>query len=191
MRETRFVLIRHAESVWNAAGRWQGHADPPLSERGRAQAEALAADLAPLGIEVLLASDLARAAQTASIVGEAIGCEPVFDARLRELNIGRWAGLTREEIARRDADALARFEAGDLDARAGGAESRRELRARTRAAVQLRGQQHAGRLVALVVHLGVIGSLRPGLLLANAAWHLLDAGELAAPAPDATRAACG
>ena len=74
MRETRFVLIRHAESVWNAAGRWQGHADPPLSERGRAQAEALAADLAPLGIEVLLASDLARAAQTASIVGEAIGC---------------------------------------------------------------------------------------------------------------------
>ena len=45
MTESRLWLIRHAESTWNAAGRWQGQADPPLSEKGRAQARQLAESL--------------------------------------------------------------------------------------------------------------------------------------------------
>jgi broad specificity phosphatase PhoE len=177
--DTRFVLVRHAESIWNAAGRWQGQADPPLSQRGRAQAEALGSELTAQGIEVLLASDLARAVQTAAILGKAVGLEPTFDARLRELDVGRWAGLTRAEIERRDPDALTRFEAGDPDVRAGGGESRRELRSRMREVVRQQSRQHAGRLVAVVAHLGAIAALRPGLLLANAGWCLTDASEIA------------
>ena len=189
MRETRFLLIRHAESIWNAAGRWQGHADPPLSARGRTQAEALGSELAAQGIEILLASDLVRAAQTAAILGKALGLEPTVDARLRELDIGRWAGLTRAEIAQRDPDELTRFETGDPDVRAGGGESRRELRSRVREFVQQRSRQHAGRLVAVVAHLGAIRAMRPGLLLANTGWCLTTAGEIAKLAPDAAPAA--
>jgi broad specificity phosphatase PhoE len=147
--------------------------------------------LAPRGIDVLLASDLARAAQTAAILGKAIGLDPIFVARLRELDIGRWAGLTRAEIERREPDALARFEAGDPDVRAGGGESRRELRSRMCDVVRQQSRQHAGRLVALVAHLGVVGALRPGLVLANAGWCLTAASEFAALAPGAAPEARG
>jgi probable phosphoglycerate mutase len=191
MRETRFLLIRHAESIWNAAGRWQGHADPPLSARGRIQAEALGSELAARGIEILLASDLVRAAQTAAILGQRLGLEATLDARLRELDIGRWAGLTRAEIARRDPDGLARFEIGDPEVRAGGGESRHELRGRVREFVQQRSRQHAGRLVAVVAHLGAIRAMRPGLRLANTGWCLTTASEIAKLAPDAAPAARG
>ncbi len=179
MPDTRFLLIRHAESTWNAAGRWQGHADLPLSARGRAQAEALGSELEGQGIDVLLASDLLRAAQTAAILGKALGLEPMLDARLRELDIGRWAGLTRAEIAQRDPEALARFETGDPDARAGGGESRRELHGRVREFARQQSRQHAGRLVAVVAHMGAIRALRPGVLLANTGWCLTAASEIA------------
>jgi broad specificity phosphatase PhoE len=90
---TSFLLIRHAESEWNAAGRWQGHGDPPLSARGREQAAALARELEGEGVEVLIASDLARSAQTAAILGARWGLAPTPDARLREIDVGRWTGL--------------------------------------------------------------------------------------------------
>lgn len=179
MPETRFLLIRHAESTWNAAGRWQGHADLPLSARGRAQAEALGPELAAQGVEILFTSDLLRAAQTAAILGRALGLEPLVDARLRELDIGCWAGFTRGEIAERDPEALARFEAGDPDVRAGGGESRRALRSRVRGFAQQQSQEHAGRVVALVAHMGALRALRPGLLLANTGWCLTTASEIA------------
>jgi broad specificity phosphatase PhoE len=191
MSETRFLLIRHAESTWNATGRWQGHADLPLSARGRVQAEALGVELAGHGIEVLLTSDLARAAQTAAILGKALGLEPTRDACLRELDIGCWSGFTRAEIAEREPEALARFESGDPDVRVGGGESRRQLRSRVRRFVQEQSRQHAGRLVAIVAHMGALRALRPGLLLANTGWCLMSAGEIGKPAPGGTAAAGG
>ncbi|MEE9609299.1 MAG: histidine phosphatase family protein [Myxococcota bacterium] len=170
MPETCIVLIRHAESTWNAAGRWQGQADPPLSAHGRRQAAALAGELAGEGIERLIASDLERAAQTASILGEALGLAAQLDPRLRELDVGRWTGLTRSEIERLDPDLLARFEAGEADARPGGGESRREIRGRVRAALPSLAAEHPGRRVAVVTHLGAIRALLPGTELANAGW---------------------
>ena len=59
-----FLLIRHAESSWNASGRWQGQADPPLSPAGRRQADALAGVLADASLDALLSSDLGRALET-------------------------------------------------------------------------------------------------------------------------------
>jgi broad specificity phosphatase PhoE len=177
--EALFILIRHAESEWNASGRWQGQADPPLSAAGRRQAAALARALAGESLEVLVASDLARAAETARILGAALGLTPGLDPRLRELDVGRWAGLTREQIARDEAQALARFEAGDPDARPGGGETRRELRARVRSAAAALARQHAGRRVALVTHLGVVRALLPCTELANAEWRRVPATEIA------------
>jgi broad specificity phosphatase PhoE len=94
---TRVLIVRHGQSTWNADGRWQGHADPPLSSLGEAQAAA-AADVVP-EVDLVMASDLARARQTAEIIAAARGLGPVrFDARLRERDSGDWTGFTREEI---------------------------------------------------------------------------------------------
>lgn len=100
---SRLLLVRHGQSTWNADGRWQGKADPPLSELGVRQAEAVAAALAPAGptgyeIGGLWTSPLARAWGTAKIVGGLIGLDPVVDARLEERDAGEWTGLTRVEI---------------------------------------------------------------------------------------------
>lgn len=97
---TRFLLVRHAQSVWNATGRWQGRADPPLTATGRQQAMAAAAALG--AVDAVIASPQERARDTAAIIAEAIGIGPVItDDRLVESDAGAWTGLTRAEI---DAD---------------------------------------------------------------------------------------
>jgi XTP/dITP diphosphohydrolase len=176
----QFVLIRHAESVWNAEERWQGQADPPLSARGVAQAEAIARGLAQQRADRLLCSDLQRARQTAEIVGRAIGLAPNADPRLRELDVGRWAGLTRGEIEVLDPEMLRRFEAEDPEVRAGGGESRAEIRARVRGAFRELACAHAGERVIVVTHLGVVRALRPDALLENAESVAISADELPA-----------
>ena len=176
---TRFVLVRHAQSTWNASGRWQGQADPPLSETGRAQAAALAPALVGEGIERILASDLRRAFETASILGQALGLEPSPDPRLRELDVGDWAGLTRSQIEARDPQLLARFDAGQPDAHPGGGESRSDIRRRVRAAAASIAASAPERCIALVTHLGVIRALLPGTELGNAEWCRAEADQLA------------
>jgi len=158
-------FVRHGESVWNAEGRWQGQADPPLTERGRHQARRAAERLADLGIAVLVASDLGRARETAQIVGAHLGIEPRFDPALRELDVGRWSGHPVAEVARRWPEELARFRGGDLALRAGGGESRLALRERALAAL-VRVAAAAAAPVAVVSHLGVLRALRPGAELA-------------------------
>jgi probable phosphoglycerate mutase len=172
-------LVRHAESTWNAAGRWQGQKDPPLSERGRRQAAELARALAGEGVETLITSDLARAFETASIVGRALGLRPRPEPALRELDAGTWSGLPRSEIARRDAQMLARFDSGDRNTPAGGGENRRDVALRARRALLAIAREDAGRRLAVVTHGGVIRSLLPDVRLANAEWHVASLGEIA------------
>lgn len=103
--ETRVLLVRHGQSEWNAEGRWQGQADPPLSDLGRRQA--LEAARACGAVDAIWSSDLQRAAETALIVADEIGVGPVVvDADLRERDAGEWSGLTRDEIDRRYPDFL-------------------------------------------------------------------------------------
>lgn len=93
------LVIRHAQSVWNQAGRWQGQADPPLSDQGTAAARAAAAALS--GVDYMVASDLDRARATAELMAEAMGTGPVeVDADWRERDAGAWQGLTQAEIER-------------------------------------------------------------------------------------------
>ncbi len=94
---TRVLLLRHGQSEWNAVGRWQGHADPPLTALGRAQALAASRSLGTL--DAALASDLIRARETAEVVTGQLGVGPVLiDERLRERDAGEWTGLTRAQI---------------------------------------------------------------------------------------------
>jgi broad specificity phosphatase PhoE len=172
---TTVWLIRHAESTWNARGLWQGHGDPPLSPRGRAQAQQLAARLAAGAAppERVIASDLARARETAALLAAALGVEIERDARLRELDVGAWTGRTRGEIAQRAPWLLRRFEAGDLDARPGGGETLRELERRARRALAEIAARHRGRRVALVTHQGIVRALASGAEIGHAEWRLL------------------
>ncbi|MBW2542695.1 MAG: histidine phosphatase family protein [Deltaproteobacteria bacterium] len=187
MSGTGPLLIRHAESHWNAEGRWQGHGDPPLSDRGVAQANALASELASEAIDVIVSSDLRRAAETAAILASARGLRPLLNPRLREIDIGAWQGLTRGQIERTAGDALRRFDGGDLEVRPGGGENLREMQRRAHSAVSELIDTHPGRRLAIVTHLGVIRALcgesfefDPGVeaALGNASWRYLARGRL-------------
>src|SRR4051812_18764843 len=94
---TDLLIVRHGQSEWNAIGRWQGHADPSLSELGRRQAFVAAASIG--AVDGIVSSDLLRAVETGAIIAEQLGVGPVVvDERLRERNAGEWTGLTRAEI---------------------------------------------------------------------------------------------
>ncbi len=94
---TEMLVIRHGQSTWNEEHRWQGQADPPLSEFGREQAGAAAQSIGD--VDVIVSSPQLRAAETASIIGAIIGVGPVqvVDG-LQERSAGVWSGLTRTEI---------------------------------------------------------------------------------------------
>lgn len=94
-------LARHGESDWNAANRFQGLVDRPLTERGRRQAEQLAEELAGRALDAVYSSPLRRALDTAAIVGTQLGHEPVAEPGLREIDVGAWAGLSRAEVEAR------------------------------------------------------------------------------------------
>ena len=175
------LCIRHAQSTMNAVGLWQGQANPPLSEEGREQAHGLGDRLAGESLSVLVASDLRRARETAEIAGRRLGIATRLESGLRELDVGDWSGLARDEIARRWPEDFARFRAGDLDVRAGGGETRRELRERAVAALRSLQQSYRGGRIAVVTHLGVIRTLSPGIQITNAEWFWLDMATLAGP----------
>jgi glucosyl-3-phosphoglycerate phosphatase len=100
----RLILLRHGESTWNAQGRMQGTADPPLSDAGRAQARALAPLLARLHPDAVVCSDLRRACETAAGLGLA---GAVADPRWREADLGRWAGRLAAEVVAEEPEAHA------------------------------------------------------------------------------------
>jgi broad specificity phosphatase PhoE len=107
---TTVHLARHGESDWNAAGRFQGHSDRPLTAVGRRQAKALADELAATAeLSAVYSSPLRRAFETAAVVGARVGVDPVPLDELREVDVGDWAGLSRGEVEARFPDAFRRW----------------------------------------------------------------------------------
>lgn len=102
---TTFLLARHGETDWNFERRVQGHADRPLNDTGRAQARALADELAAEPLDAVYSSDLVRAHETARIVADRKGLEVTALRDLREKHFGSWEGLTDREVLARFPDA--------------------------------------------------------------------------------------
>jgi broad specificity phosphatase PhoE len=123
-------LARHGETADNADGRVQGSIDTPLNERGREQARKLADDAAGLGVTAIYSSQLARALETAEIVGERLGLEPVVDERFAESRRGEWEGRLLSDIERDEPDAWHAWRSGQHDFRFPGGESLAEHVAR-------------------------------------------------------------
>lgn len=130
------LLARHGETDDNRSPlRVQGSRDTPLNATGRAQAAELAERLRLERPERLYSSALARARETAEIVGAAVGLEPVLDERLAEGHRGVWEGRLFEEIQRDDPEAFAAWRRAGEDFRFPSGESLREHSDRVAAAL--------------------------------------------------------
>jgi probable phosphoglycerate mutase len=151
---TTILLARHGETDWNRDRRFQGHADPPLNDSGRAQAAELSAALADEDLAAVYSSPLRRAFETAEIVAAAHGLEPVAVGALREVDVGSWQGLTRAEVESRFPEQHARWLRHDRGWEDG--ETYEQMGARVVAALLDLGAAHDGERILAVTHGGPI-----------------------------------
>jgi glucosyl-3-phosphoglycerate phosphatase len=149
------LLVRHGESEWNAAGRLQGQADPPLSALGRHQAAHMAARLVDEPIDAIVASDLLRAFDTAGALAAAIGLPVLAREDLREVDLGSWTGTSRDQIEAGDPDAWRRWRVEGIEGWQGG-ERYADAIGRVAAAVHSIAVEWEGRTVVAVTHGGCI-----------------------------------
>jgi len=158
---TILYLVRHGETDWNATGRWQGHTDVPLNERGMQQARLLAQRLLREGIhfDAIYSSDLTRAYQTAWEIGSLLKVAVQLWPPLREIDMGEWSGLTRDEIRARYSDAYARLERGEDIRRGIIGETKAAMRQRVTHSVEAMVAQHPDETLALVTHGGPVRAL--------------------------------
>jgi glucosyl-3-phosphoglycerate phosphatase len=128
------VVWRHGQTQWNAEHRFQGQLDVELDAVGRAQAARAAVVLAELAPSAIVASDLVRARDTAHALADLVALPVATDVRLREIDVGAWAGLTFDEVRQRfPAEAEAWADGGE--GRRGGGESLVDVGVRTVAAL--------------------------------------------------------
>jgi broad specificity phosphatase PhoE len=155
----QLLLVRHGETAWNRAQRWQGHHGEPLSAQGRAEAAALAKRVAAARPVALYSSDLPRAMETAEEIARATRLDPTLDARWREVDVGEWLGFTPAEVQERYPDGYARWLAGGTGWREG--ETYPEMAERALAAAREVAERHAGATepVVCVTHGGVIRAI--------------------------------
>jgi broad specificity phosphatase PhoE len=176
----RLLLARHGESVWNAQKRFQGHTDIELSERGRAQAEALGRALRGYKVAAAYVSPFTRARETAELALRAWGpgdrlAAPRIVEELRELSLGDWEGCTVDEVRAREGDPYRAWLRAPHDCPPPGGEPLPVVSARVRAAIERIAAAHpSGEDVLIVSHGGVISVYACALLGCsfNQLWRL-------------------
>ncbi len=187
-RGRRVILWRHGQTAWNVERRFQGSTDVPLTETGLAQARRAARLLVHLRPDAIVASDLARASDTAAELAALTGLHVTPEEGLRETYAGVWQGLTHDEIIARYGEEYAAWKRGE-PVRRGGGELETEVADRA-APVVLR---HAEKLpedgtLVVVSHGGTIRTTIGRLLglearsweslggLTNCCWSVLGEG---------------
>jgi len=171
---TRMLLVRHGETGLTAERRYSGRGDVPLSDRGTAQARAVALRLAGTTVAAIVTSPLARCVRTAAILGEALRDPPLkLDDDLVECDFGEWEGLTFAEVRARWPVELDRWLADPGEAPPGG-ESFRAVDARVRRAVAGIRNEFTAQTVVVVSHVSPIKLvLRDALAAGNAFLYRL------------------
>lgn len=159
---TIILLARHGQSDWNHERRWQGHADRPLTDQGKEQARALADRLQEIQLDAVYSSDLERARTTAAAVAKPRGLEVQERADLREVDVGSWSGLTREEAKEQYPEDYGRWLNGGAGWRDG--ETYEEMSERVLRAIAEIVREHPDGRILLVSHGGPIRAVHAAAL---------------------------
>ncbi len=161
-RPAELILVRHGETTGNSTVRLNGSTDVPLSDLGRRQMERVGCALADLALDELLTSPLVRARQSAQIVAGGRPLEARVVEGFREIDFGRWEGLTLQEVALRDPPGYEEWRRGHLDFTFPEGDNRIGFRDRVAAEARRRLVLDSGTWLA-VLHKGVckviVGSL--------------------------------
>jgi len=155
MKPTRLYLIRHGQVVNHHEFRYNGHFDVDITDIGVLQMQNISAFLANEPITAVYSSDLQRATKGAEMISSVLGLKPVKIHAFRELHLGRWEGLTREEGAAQFPEE-ADFRFRDLaHTRVQGGENLHDLQDRVMPALKDTLTKHVGEHIALIAHGGV------------------------------------
>jgi broad specificity phosphatase PhoE len=154
----RLVLIRHGETHWNREGRYQGHRDTPLSEIGRAQAEAAGRLLAGERFQAVWSSPLRRARETAAAIAAPQGLTVQFEDAFAEMRFGEWEGFTVDEVSARFPDLYRTWLETPHLVDVPGGETLDALRVRVLKGLEGLRATHDGQTVCLVTH-GMTGRI--------------------------------
>jgi probable phosphoglycerate mutase len=153
---TRFCLIRHGETAWNAEKRIQGQLDIPLNATGHRQAQAMAEAIAHEPFAAIYSSGLGRARQTAEAAAQRLRLPIQFRAELRERHFGIFQNHTAAEAAQRYPESFAKHTLRDPDYDYEGGESLRVFAARVEAGLRAIAHEHTDQQVLIVTHGGVL-----------------------------------
>lgn len=155
MRATRLYLIRHGQVVGHDEYRYNGHCDVDITAIGVEQMNRLASYLTTEPIKSVYSSDLQRAVKGGRMIGRMLGLDPVMRTALREIHLGRWEGLTRQEAVEMFPEE-AGFSFKDLaTGRVKGGENLIDLRARVIPALNAIIENHRNECVCVLAHGGV------------------------------------
>ncbi len=164
----RLILARHGQTAYNAARRYQGQTDIPLNDTGLRQAQALRRRLVTFKIDAAYTSDLQRASLTASIAleGHSSGLQPILLPALREVNGGRFEGLTWEDIHLKYPEVAKAWRADRTSVPPPDGEPLEMVAERVRQVLSMVLEQHPEENcnVLLVLHGGIIGVMLCHLL---------------------------
>jgi len=153
-------LVRHGETESNIERRYQGWSESPLSPAGIRQAEKAAHFLGRHNLSGLYCSDLARAFHTARVIGNSSGLKPEVTPLLREINFGRWEGMTYDEIEQQYGDQIRNWLDDPFNRSAPGGETLDQVCARMKSFLEhLEHQANDGQSIAAVSHGGSIRAL--------------------------------
>jgi probable phosphoglycerate mutase len=158
MTITRFCLVRHGETDWNAARRLQGHTDTALNARGIAQAKQMAQALKRISLQfdVLYTSDLQRAATTAEAIERLFATTAIRNAALRERHLGALQGLTTDEAPQREPELWKSHLSRNIEDNLRNGESIRQFSDRIKIVLEQICKQHTGKTILLVSHGGTL-----------------------------------
>ncbi|MBF0280598.1 MAG: histidine phosphatase family protein [SAR324 cluster bacterium] len=159
MEKTTLIFVRHGETEWNVQGKWQGHLDSPLTEKGLKQTFAMGQRFRNIHCDQLYSSDLSRAYQTAKPISEVTGQHIITSPDLREKNLGIFEGLTNETMKLRYPEEYEQFHKFNPDFAVPGSESIQEFYDRSVATIRNLAEKHLHQTTVMVTHGGFLANL--------------------------------
>jgi len=170
----KIYMVRHGETSWNRRGIYQGQTYTTLNEKGRDEAKKLAGALKNIKFSSIYSSDLPRTRETAEIINSYLNVPLFYDSNLREMNFGRWTGMSISDIERVDPDLFKRWRDDPWNVSPPNGETFKELTDRVVRSIEGICSKHKEENVLVVSHAGAIRAIILHLLRADpkAYWNI-------------------